>query len=200
MQIRNAIISALAALTASLTGAQAAVIITATEVGSDVVFEAAGSLDLTGMSLDFVGLAGIAGNTIFPEPPGGVVAPVVNINDGTSVDLYSGFTSTPSSYGAGPSSSADFGSGSFSLQAGTANANVRVPTGYVSGDLLSAMMVFLNSSFASLGLAEGTYVWHLPNDMITLEIGGDAVIPLPAPFALFLTGLAGIAAARRRKA
>ena len=47
---------------------------------------------------------------------------------------------------------------------------ITVPAGYVSGDFLSSQMTFLNSSFADLGVTEGTYNWTFTDNEITLVI------------------------------
>jgi hypothetical protein len=56
-----------------------------------------------------------------------------------------------------------------------------VPAGYVSGNPLSSMSTYLNTTFADLGVTPGTYVWTWgmgANQNLTLMIGAG---PGPGP-------------------
>jgi hypothetical protein len=69
-----------------------------------------------------------------------------------------------------------------------------VPESYSSGDLLGASTAtYSNQTFNSLGVNPGTYVWSWQRDSITLN-----VVPIPAPFILFGSGLGLLGWFRRR--
>jgi hypothetical protein len=75
---------------------------------------------------------------------------------------------------------------------------------YVSGTPLGTSTdTFTDSTFASLGVTPGTYVWTWGTgadaDSLTMNIGG---VPEPATWAMLILGVAmvGLTARRRRKA
>ena len=57
-------------------------------------------------------------------------------------------------------------------------------------------MVFNGATIEGFTMIPGTYIYSLPNDTITLNVGG---VPEPSTLSLIGLGLAGFAAVRRRK-
>lgn len=108
----------------------------------------------------------------------------------------------------------NFGTGNVNSFANTAtgdqvgitafNGRLFVPVGYVSGNPLSHTSVWTNKSFATLGLAEGTYVysWGSGANADTLRINASVTaVPEPSSLALtFLGTIAGCSWLRRKKA
>ena len=167
--------------------ARAAVIISANEVGPDVVFSYNGSIDLTG-------------NTGFTDH----VTPVMRIDPSGSTQIvalsapnytaYDMVISGPATFGTGGQTDADSGTGDNFYVLPFADA-VAVPIGYTSGDPLSGSITFDNTDLATLGVNTGTHAWTLPNDTITLN-----VVPEPATYAaLFGLAALGFVCARRRR-
>ena len=118
------------------------------------------------------------------------------------MDLYTGFDG-PSDWGGGDvfrTTSQSGGAFAIIGAAGPFQPNaIGVPTGYVSGTPLSSTMTFANQTVAGMGFDQGRYVYTLPNDRLTVDIG---VVPEPATWAMMLVGFgaAGAALRRRRRA
>ena len=55
-----------------------------------------------------------------------------------------------------------------------------VQEGYVSGDPLEASTTYNSNSLAGLGVDAGTYIFSLPSDTITIQVG-PATSPTPTP-------------------
>jgi hypothetical protein len=153
---------------------EATVIINVTQVGSDVVFSASGSLDLTGASLVTAGgpnyLPGfISGGSNWYLAPGPGTA-----YDTYALTSYDGPFGTSETFYDNPSSlSGDvffiWGFG------GSDPRQVGVDAGYVSGSTINSGMVFSGATIAGLFLTPGIYDYDIPNDSIILNIGVPAV-------------------------
>lgn len=176
--------------------AEAGVIIDVTQAGGNVVFSATGSLNLTGATASggysSYGLGFIPGGSNWYIAPG----------SGSSVDSYvltsfAGPFGTSNSYFNTPNSSS--GDSFFIWGDSGVVAQVGVPVGYVSGNLIDSGMVFDGATIADFTMISGTYIYSLPNDTITLNVGGVSGVPEPGSFSLIGLGLAGFAAILRRK-
>jgi len=170
--------------------------ITLEQVGSSVVANGSGAINLTGLTFDGSGEAGGSGiqanlAVIFMSPGSAVV------------DAYTGFTG-PMSFGIGGFFENNSFSGDFFGFFGNEflPPAIILPLGYVSGAALSNSMTFNNATFASLGVTPGTYVWTwgtgLPNQNFTLIIGGAGVPDGGTTVSLLGFALLGLAALRRK--
>lgn len=187
--------------------AGAAVLLDFQLVGGDLVGTLSGSLDLTGATGVSLGVPG-SGDT-----GSGVVANVAGVGmSGTadtgvsaSLDIWN-TTSGPTSFGSSNGFFATGDSGDvFSVDG--ASGVIGVAQGYTSGTSLSGTMTVHGSSpitsFASIGINEGTYVYTLPNDTVTVQFGSVSPVPLPATGPMLLgglTGLFGLGRYRKRRA
>jgi hypothetical protein len=194
-------ISALALLGWVLTASPPAfggVIITATQVGSDVVFSGSGTLDLAALTFKGNGnlLAGIdfGQEVLIGGDPTGFPA----------VDFYgeTGQITAPAPFGTDLFTGANLGTGprigvAVQAFAGQTAPAIVVPDGYVSGTFLSSSSTFTGKTLASLGITPGTYTWSWGSggnsDFLTLSI-----VPEPGPLELLLATSALLLALRRR--
>ena len=186
------------AVTASLFSVQPAQAYTVTleEVGSNVVANGSGAINLTGLTLNpgFVGGVGIQADVA--EIITGQPAPA-------GVDAYRGLMG-PMSFGPGDFFAPNTGSGDLVGIVGNflGAGLLFVPQAYVSGAALSNSMTFNNATFAGLGVTPGTYVWSwgtgLPNQNFTLIIGGVGVPDGGSTVSLLGFGLLGLAVLRRK--
>ena len=170
--------------------------ITMEQVGSNVVANGSGAINLTGLTFDGSGSGGAA--DVFASSGG--------ISIGATVDttLYNGFTG-PTSFGSGGVHLANTSSGDFvSIFASEEFffQDIFLPTTYVSNAALSDSMTFNNQTFASLGVTPGTYVWSwgtgLANQNFTLVIGGAGVPDGGTTASLLGCALLGLAGLRRK--
>ena len=192
--IKNCVITVFA-LAVAAGSANAGVIIDVTEAGGNVVFSTTGSLDLSGAP-------SLGGGSYSPGFIPGGSNWYIGPGSGSSVDRYAltsfagpfgtstGFFNNPSSV-----SGDDF----FIWGAGGGQAQVGVPVGYISGNSINSGMVFNGATIAGFTMIPGTYLYSLPNDTITLNIGNVVVVPEPSTLSLIVLGFAGFAAVRRRK-
>ena len=184
------LIAVLGVAIASPAGAGVTIIVQ--EVGDDVVFSGGGTLDISlwAFSHDI---------TVGPQIDPHFV--IMAETAGSDFDVYE----DPVNF-AGPSefptnevtTFADSGVGDgFGIQLDP--LLVGVPHGYTSGDPLAGTITFNNHTFASLGLVEGEYTWTWD----TADGRGDffTVVVIPAPGAIALLGVAGLAGlvSRRRR-
>jgi hypothetical protein len=185
--------------TLSIVGpANAAIIVTFEQVGSDVVANGSGSADLAG-------LAGLGGLDADPALLGGhadalVMGPAAT----TEGMLYTGL-SGPSGFGSGTTLIlASSGSGDHLGLFPDTPPWLIVPVGYVSGSALSATDTWANETFATLGITPGTYEWTWGSgadaDSLTLQIGpASTEVPEPATLSIFGAGLAMLGVMRRKR-
>ena len=178
----------------SARNAQAGYIVTLQQVGSDVVATGTGAIDLT--DLDFVA-TGAYGTGMNPS------AAVLRTGLGTaSSDLYSptsGFFIGPTSFGGGSGSGATLGTGDF-VGINDASVLLWVPVGYGSGDPLSSSSTWSGATFASLGVATGTYEWTWgtgADQNFTLVIPAAAVPDPGSTFGLLLVSLIALISVSR---
>ena len=174
--------------------AQAAYIVTLTQVGSDVVANGSGSINTAGLSIIFTDNQAAA---ISPSA-GAIITGPISVEP---LDDYGGFDG-PASFGTGGGTDASSGSGDTVSIFGPANL-LFLPSGYVSGDPLSDTATWSDQTFASLGVTPRTYVWHWGSgataDSFTLNAGAAAV-PEPSGALLLALplGLGLLLTARRR--
>ena len=185
-------------LAVGFANAHASVVIDVQQVGSNVVASGSGSLNLT--NLTYGGTAKSAGFVWAGFPFGSAM----NVGSTNLVDVsyYSGLTG-PGSFGFGGRFIANSGSGD--LFAIIANSGVYVVNTYASGGALLANSQWDNSTLASLGLTNGSYVWTWGSgrnaDSFTLNIGDIQVSTVPEPTSVALVGLgiAGLLLVRKGK-
>jgi hypothetical protein len=151
--------------------------VTIVESGGNVVMSASGSLninDLTFITTTTLGGSGLGVNT----------ATFIMGTNG-SFSTYSGFTSTPTSFGTGTGYSADSASGDIFgvIYQGTPPYQLAVPAGYTTGTVISSTQTFTGQTLSSLGLVEGTYTYTWGSganaDSINVVVGGGGVTPTP---------------------
>lgn len=191
------------AITVQISALRAGIVINMVESGSDVVATLSGSINsLDGATFYDTGSAGMfsgfraSGPTMnfgFANQPG---FPLVNV-------FYYSLPVYPTSFGT-----------STTLQAATTSTasatmlfrNIDTETfyldqAYVLGTPVTGTMTWANKSFATLGVAEGTYLWSWTGDSVTLNIGaGPEPIPEPGTWAaaVLLVGAAFVRWRRRK--
>ncbi|MCX5952109.1 MAG: hypothetical protein NTZ40_01115 [Cyanobacteria bacterium] len=181
--------------------ANAAIVLTVKQDGSDVVISGSGSANTTDLynpptnptpRYDYTNVLTYnqiyAGPAAFPNYPN---TPDVDVNQ------WSGLTG-PSSFGNDPNFTANPKTGSGDLfglvsQNGTGKSILVLPLNYVSGAILDGTSRFNDSTLAGLGLSPGVFSWswgsHPNADSFQIKV---EPVPVPAPLPL-----AGIAVAWR---
>lgn len=185
--MRRAFIAILfAAASITWAPAYAVVDITVAEVGTDVVFNVSGSLDITGFAVVNI-LTGPYGG-VDPNSAYFFVIPAAGF---TSEDIGSLTGFAP--FGTGGSVPGTPSGSIFGIGGG----NLNLPSGYSSFDPILSTLTIPGQTFASLGLDAGVYTSGLlpSGDFIRLTI---PTIPIPASMALVASGLAVVAAMRAR--
>jgi hypothetical protein len=151
--------------------------VTIVESGGNVVMSASGSLninDLTFITSTTLGGSGLGVNT---------ATFIMGANGDFST--YSGFTSTPTSFGTGGGLNSSTSSGDIFgvIYQGTPPYQLAVPSGYTTGTYISSTQTFNSQTLSSLGLVEGTYTYAWGSganaDSINVVVGGGGVTPTP---------------------
>jgi hypothetical protein len=167
-------------------------VVTLQQVGSNVVATGAGAIDLTGLSF-----LGSVANTPGIDPQ----LSVILTGAAGNIDEYmpSVALSGPASFGSGPTSNANSGTGdlvgiTFSSEI-FVPSEVWVPQGYVSGSLVSDTATYNNATFGSLGVTPGTYKWTWGtgvNQNFTLDIPAPTVPDTGSTLGLLLLALTAL--------
>jgi hypothetical protein len=180
----------LAVMSASQT--QAGLIFTITESGGDVVVNMSGNINLSATS----GFATTGTGPQAIRPSGG--------NIGISVGLTDIYNINQSPSGVPPWT--PFGGGGFnSMTSSSGNAVVLfdvglgVPTGYISGNPLSATGTFVGASFASLGITPGSYTTTFDGAGDVLETDFVTINAVPEPSSVMMVAIAGIGLLQKRR-
>lgn len=176
----------------TVANAKATMIVLFEEVGGHVVVNSNGTIDLAGLP-PIVGASGSA--RVVPLFP-------TFISGGGGLGVIPGAFSIDLP-GFGASSIATFASSTSGDRFGLADAgttgSLLVPRFYVSGAPINSTSVYLNQSFASLGLDEVPQVYTLTNGD-TVEVYYDEIptpeVPLPLSGILLATGIGGLIARR----
>jgi hypothetical protein len=130
--------------------------VTVSQQGPDVVWNGSGSFNTTSLisnGTDELTAGFSAPNAAWaigdPTPPG------------PTLDIYSGVTTFPTSFGtAGGTIGTPSGSGdNFGILPNGTNRNLLVPTGYISGSFISGSTTYAGATIAGMGLSGGTYTW-----------------------------------------
>jgi hypothetical protein len=105
--------------------------------------------------------------------------------NGLSGAQYSGFTTTPSNFGAGAGAVQTSASGDIFgvITFGAPPYLLTVPVGYTTGTAISGSQTFTGQTLSSMGLTLGTYTYTWGSganaDSINVVIGGTPVTPTP---------------------
>lgn len=176
--------------------ASAAVTINLVETGDNVVATFSGTLNF---------------GSLFPTGPGSASGSFINpslsaftlgaIPESTgNATTYVGSITAPASFGTGEAASASTSSGDYLRVSSVLHFSTdRLNAGFSNGDAVSGSSTWLNHSFASLGLTEGSYTWTWSGDSIVMNV---SAVPEPSAYAAILGGLilGGVMTRRRRRA
>jgi hypothetical protein len=179
--------------------ARSAVTIDVTQSGGNVVFTVSGSLDLDGATLVASGpsygpgfIADGSNWWVGPGPGDGYTS--------YAMTAFAGDFGTSGDFQDNPSSLT--GDDFFIWGDSGLIAQVGVSGNYESGESINSGMVFDGTTIAALNMTPGSYVYNIPNDSITLDIGSStsSVPDSGATLTLLGSALAAIAVVRRRRA
>lgn len=177
-------------LLALSSSAQAALVITFTELSGNVNYLAAGGIDLAGMTRD--------SGTYFTAVTSAIAPVAGGFSNQTALDLeqllYMGITG-PTSYGSGGPMLASTSTGTAVYFSPNENS-LWVSSTYVSGDPLPMSGSYTGKTFATLGLTPGIYTWNLGTGPRADTL---SIIVVPEPSAPLLGALGAVALLGRRR-
>jgi VPDSG-CTERM motif len=172
--------------------------VTLQQVGSNVVANGSGAINLTGLPINPIT---VSANSILIARRGDISTGPTFLS---TVDIYAAVLTGSPNFGSGREVFPDTGSGDL-VGISIDQALLFVPQGYVSNAALSDSMTFNNATFASLGVTPGTYVWTWgtgqANQNFTLQIGSVGVPGVPdggSTVSLLGCALLGVAALRHK--
>jgi hypothetical protein len=140
-------------------------IVTISEVGSDVIMSGSGSLNLTGLIEGSVQTGGGINATFGNWVIGSSTLFFARKFFGNNLNVY------PNSFGSGFTAPTSYSGDTFGIQDGSLGKDLILPIGYTSGSPLSGAATFANKTISSMGLTPGTYLYDWGSDSITLQIG-----------------------------
>jgi hypothetical protein len=131
-------------------GASGNFIVTISQVGPDVVWNGSGSFNLAALTSTGTGTvsAGFsASNAAWAIGPN------------VSVDIYSGVTTFPTSFGSGGVGVTSTSGSTFGILLGPGNRLLYVPSGYTSNTNINGSATYASQTIVGMGLTPGTYTW-----------------------------------------
>ena len=170
--------------------AQGGYIISVSEIGSNVIAQGSGDLDLTGLTGPGLGADS-------PRVDGSTGTIVIGASAG--IDVYGGAI-PPTSFGTGLSTAATSGVGDIVGIAGIIG-NIGVPVGFTGGSLSPSSATWTGTSIFALGLTPGSYHWTWGTGVDqAFEVNiGPTVVPEAGESLVVLCGLSGLLLGSRRR-
>lgn len=200
VQFAKACVVAVAALVGfALSPAQAGLVFTFAEVGSDVVMTATGSVDLTDLIAQS-NQSWASGNNGVQSGASSNEYVATGVAGATTTPYQTTFTTVGGSFGERAFLAPSSVSGDIAgFLDGAATDFVWVPAGYVSGTALNGTSTFNSTTLAGMGLIPGDYTWGWSGaspDTITVSV---SAVPEPSTFALCSVAVAGLGFASVRR-
>ena len=124
--------------------------VSVSQVGPDVVWNGSGSFNLAALTSTGIGTVGAgysASNAAWAIGPN------------VSVDIYSGVTTFPTSFGSGGVAVTSTLGSTFGILLGPGNRLLYVPSGYISNTTINGSATYASQTIAGMGLTPGTYTW-----------------------------------------
>ncbi len=170
--------------------ADAAVTVNIFESGGNVVAEASGTLNLSG-------LTPLGGGTSTAAELWATFGTISFFNAGSPVIGYT--FSGPNNWGSGPLTTIlpTSGASPIAINSGgfPGGPVILVASDFVSGGSVTGSVVLASTTLAALGLTSDTYIYTSSADTVTVNIG----VPEPTSMALLGAALVGLCASIRRR-
>ena len=163
-------------------------ILTARELGGNVVIEGAGDINVAGLAS-----SGVSTQAAGLDPS----IPLVMVGSNGDTDFYTGVTG-PANIGSGGGIAPSSTSGAIFGIGGPGGNTLFLPRFY-AGANISGSATYAGTTFVGLGLDLGIHEWTLPTPGGTERISLHVVVPEPSSIALLSATLGVCAFARRRR-